>query len=343
MTNENSPSLSEAEAETNETTVNEPEAQDAPSDSSTEEGVNDDKPELSLTEVAFPKEEKPETDDKKGDSSSESKDEEKPKETGEASDEPEHAIEKTFADSTRFKKMNTEIRELRPLKEENARLKQEGEHFSTISRFMQESKLTPQEMNSGFRLQSLLKNDPKKALEELNSITGGLQLQLGITLPDDLNKKVSDGMITKDVAQETAALRNDKARLDAQNKENSDERARRDTADFNTGIANSMNEWEVSAVAKDPLFADKKSEVIEAVQAAVHRRQQETGIVGYKSKEDAVQMLEAGYKAVSKRHESHAAPRKEIKNIPTEGAKPVPAGIPSTPLDITRSILSGGN
>jgi len=87
--------------------------------------------------------------------------------------------------------------------------KDEATQFRQITAFMSKNQLTSQEVAQGFEIMSAMKNDPLHAREMLSQYTRALDEYAGVILPQDLSKKVDEGAIDQQAAQELARTRNE--------------------------------------------------------------------------------------------------------------------------------------
>ncbi len=301
-------------------------SKDAPSASSTETAVNDAKPKLTANDLV-----KNVIAKSREDSSSDSKEKQVKTET-EKSD-PETPADIAFNKSKRFQELNSEIKRLKPIEAEVTRLKADNEHFGKVDKFMRESGLSAEDMVEGFRIQSLIKKAPEKALSELYSQVDKLELQLGKKLPPDLHEQVEGGYLTETAAQETARLRQEKAALENRVNVSDTERKTQEVQQRNLSIKSTVDSWATQIQKTDPDFSKKERLVISEVNAILKQLGREAS-----SPEEALQIAKQAYQNVTD-DLKNMIPRAEIRNIPPEGAKPVPSSAPKTPYEVTRAAL----
>lgn len=88
------------------------------------------------------------------------------------------------------------------------RLKPAAESFERIQSFVKKAGLDYEEVNTGFEIMALMKNDPDAAYEKLKPIFITLANMVGAgALPQDLTEKVRTGQMTEEDARELARHR----------------------------------------------------------------------------------------------------------------------------------------
>jgi hypothetical protein len=324
---DSSPPIEETSSQEAASVSTETQSKDAPSAPSTEKLVNDAKPKLTANDVV-----KSVIAKSRQDSPSDSTEKQVETET-EQKPEPETPADTAFHKSKRFQELNSEVKRLKPIEAEATRLKADNEHFTKVDRFMRESGLSAEDMAEGFRIQSLIKKAPEKALSELYSQVEKLELQLGKKLPDDLHEQVEGGYITETAAQETARLRQEKAVLESKVTVSDKERETQQVQQRNYSIKSAVDSFATQIQKTDPDYSKKERLVVSEINSILRQLGRDPS-----SPEEAVQIAKKAYQNVTE-DLKNMLPRHEIRNIPPEGAKPVPSSVPKTPYEVTRAAL----
>lgn len=156
-------------------------------------------------------------------------------------------------------------------------LEPKAQRFDQMVQFIEKANLSTEEVNEGFEVMRLLKNDPLKAWERLQPIFAQLQQMVGQVLPDDLQTAVSQGEITEAHARELVKARtralvseNDTRRRDAQVQE---EQQTRRYQEQQTAVHTAVADWEKSKVGKDPDWKLKQPRVMEIVRLETLERE----------------------------------------------------------------------
>lgn len=188
-----------------------------------------------------------------------------------------------FHKHPRWKEVQQELKDLRP----------KAEMADQLQGYMQQAGLSVQEVNAGFELMNLMKNDPAKALEQLQPYVQSLQSYTGERLPDDLRQDVEDGYITEERAKELARYRNEtthsKARAEQAQQETRQQQAQRQSQD----ISSAVSDWERSWQQSDPDYATKQARVLEKIELKMLR-----GSQAPQSSQDAIKLCEDARKEV---------------------------------------------
>lgn len=150
------------------------------------------------------------------------------------------------------------------------------EQFEQIQTFMQVNGLSAEEVAEGFEVMAMMRRDPEKALEKITAYAESLELATGRKLPDDLAKRVDDGLVDEDTARETARLR-----LEAQQRRQQAEayaaqnaQATQQTAIQSIQQAASQVEREIQS--SDPDYTRKQPFVMDRVRALIVEKQPRT-------------------------------------------------------------------
>ncbi len=151
-----------------------------------------------------------------------------------------------------------------------AELEPKAQRFEQLVRFVQEANLSTDEVNEGFEVMRLMKNDPLKAWERLKPIVASLQAVVGEVLPEDLQIAVNQGEITEPRARELARSRNQAAlsnnRAEHLQRKEQEAQQRQSHEMQQTEVRNAVVAWEKSKAGSDPDWKLKQARVLEMVQ-----------------------------------------------------------------------------
>ena len=175
----------------------------------------------------------------------------------------------------RFEKLD---RENKALTAEKAALEPKARGFEAIQNFATNANLSKDDVNTGFEVMRLMRNDPVKAYEVLTPIYQQLQALVGEVLPADLQQQVNEGKITAPHAKELSRLRATSGvntQTQRQNEERAqqqrNEEARQAGEKLQTDVGNAITKWDSDWKASDPDYSLKQSRVNEAIELELAR------------------------------------------------------------------------
>lgn len=293
--------------------------QDSAGSSGAGDKPDDAKAESSKTLLDVVKDAVKSTDEEEGSSSSKSKQEADSEEKADSSE----SKDETKGDKDELPPFHNHPR-WKELQQENKNLKPQAEQFQKIETFMGTNNLTPTEVAQGFKIMALIKNDPARALEELNGYAYQLQTQLGYVLPKDLQDQVDDGRMTEEAARELSVTRQREQRtsetLEAERKSN---QAAQQEAQLNTlraNISTTITQWESDQKKRNPDYAVLQPMVLDRVRAIVTERG-----YGFESVQDAKDTADKALKDVQDRMKSFAPRRnKTVENPDPPADRTIP-------------------
>jgi hypothetical protein len=214
-------------------------------------------------------------------------------------------------------------------KAESDSLKPLAEQFRKIDSFVQSSGLNWDEVNSGFNIMRLMKNDPFAAREALVPMMIALNKACGVDLPPELQQKVDQGFVDEDTARRTAQAEA-RARLASQahtrtveqvQERQQAEAHQRHVGTVTTAVKDFQKQWQ----GTDPDYAAKAPLVMEKVELTLSRlaRQGQTisdPAQAVKIVEDAKKAVEATFKPFMRKEAIDPLPSGTVSV--TAGAKP---------------------
>lgn len=220
-------------------------------------------------------------------------------------------------------------------------LKPKAEALDQLSSFMQQSGVSVDDLNAGIEIMSLIRRDPRAALEKLTPTITALQQFAGQVLPADLQERVRLGYLDEASARELAQLRNSE-RFTAQRAEESRrqqeaEAQQRAAEGFRNTVETTGNEWQRSKMSSDPDWAAKAPRVLELIELEVGR----LGRAGKPptAPQDVVAVCEKAYSQATTELKKHTPSPKPVK-APTDGSSSQSAvAEPKSMLDVIRNSL----
>ena len=143
----------------------------------------------------------------------------------------------------RFKEVNEKVGQLEPLAQAQRELGQ----------FCATNRIDNTQLTEGLQVMALINTNPEQALSKMEGFIEQLRITLGKGLPADLQKEVSEGLLSEVRAKELA-----QARLRTQSFESASQRSQQ-TQQQNEyqQITNSMGAWMTSKQKLNPSFAPK--------------------------------------------------------------------------------------
>lgn len=192
------------------------------------------------------------------------------------------------------------------------------EAFQRVTSFIQEAKLSTEEVNTGFEIMRLMKSDPVKALEALAPLVASLQQHTGDRLPADLQQQVDTGHLAEQHARELARLRAEHARTQAMTQEQAqqlEEQQRRQVQQAHIDeMSRAISDWEFGWRKSDPDYQRLQPRVQEKLELAIRRD-------GYPRDKDAAVKLAERARSEVKQELAQLMPgaRQEIRPV-TGGA-----------------------
>ena len=136
---------------------------------------------------------------------------------------------------------------------ENRTLKQTTSEFQNIDKYRKENNIDEDTFGQALTLAALSKKNPQEFVKTLRSIVDEQEVQLGIKLPADLQKKVDDQLLDVTDAKEIAKLRVEKT-LRERGETTSKQRVEQQRI---TSVSQALNTIGYELQKKDPTFKPK--------------------------------------------------------------------------------------
>ncbi len=167
----------------------------------------------------------------------------------------------------RFKQVRAQVDRL---KEQVAAVQPDAEQYQKLQTFMASNELDARSAANALRIAALVQGaingrvDPASVLSELSHWADQLKGLSGDMLPDDVRKRLDDGVIDDDTAKEIARLR--ASQVTRQRREQLDQRALTTEATQSRAqhIYGAVQAWESAIRARDPDYA-RKAKLVESV------------------------------------------------------------------------------
>lgn len=230
-----------------------------------------------------------------------------------------------FHKHPRFKQLIRERNELRG----------KATQYDQISDFMEQNKLSAEEVAQGFKLMAMMKvGDPAAAYEELRKVTENLAIAAGHKLPEHLARKVEEGYVDQDTAQDMwrEQYRAQREALLAE-QENQRYRQQQVSTQVNT-MAEAVTAWEESVRESDPDY-DLKAEMIDdRVRALVAERGRP------RTADQALEYAQEAYKVVSNRLKSVRGVKQPMRTAVGGKVSGTPLPEPKSLLDVIQNTLA---
>lgn len=205
--------------------------------------------------------------------------------------------------------------------------------FEKIQDFARKANLSREDVNTGFNIMNLMRNEPDKAYEALLPIWTSLCAIVGTKLPSDLHDQVEKGEITMEVAQELSrarAGRSIRTQKEQEDAKRADENAKEDTAKaqetLRTSVQEALTGWENKWKSSDPDYSLKQGRVMEALELELLRREKQGTLP--KTAQEAIALANDLRKKVDtevKKLVPKRSPSKPVTGIgATSGSQPAP-------------------
>lgn len=202
------------------------------------------------------------------------------------------------------------------LKTKLAEVEPDAQQYRKITGFMQEHELTPAEVAEGFQIMALMRKDPAAALKALSTHVQQLQLYTGERLPDDLDRKVQDGQVDRETAQELSRTRIAASQAQAGLQQTVRQTAEQQESGRRQAIGSAVSQWETQIRSQDPDYSRKEQLVMDRVRVKLAEKQPADA-------NEALQIAAAAYKEISDLLRPIARPA-------TTSVRPVSSSLSST-------------
>lgn len=231
-----------------------------------------------------------------------------------------------------FKKFKAEAESLKPL----------AEQMRQIEQFVSNAGLEPKEVNAGFEMMRLMKNDPVKAYEAITPIFLQLRKLAGEVLPEDLKKKVDSGHLPEDVALELSRTKAREAHATRQAEQQSAAARQRTEAETRQSLitagSQALSSWEDKWKQTDPDYAVKYDSVKDRIELGLANFARQNKIP---TAQEVHGLAEQARKDVEARLKPFNANRRKPIDPGPSGSPTNPASQPKpkSHLDVVKGVL----
>lgn len=127
------------------------------------------------------------------------------------------------------------------------------QRMQNVEKYCTTNNINPDDYKQSLELAALVKTNPQEAVKRLSAVVEALKQQTGESLPQDLQKKVDDGIMHIDDAKDVAKLRLQVNGQKAQAESSQKEQQHR----VQNELVQSVESWKTSKVTSDPDFKPK--------------------------------------------------------------------------------------
>jgi len=332
---ESSPSSEEIQDESSTIEGEEASSSDATEVEETEESL------LNVVQSALPEEEAPE-ETASEETETQEVQEEQPEVSAEAVEpqiEADDWSDVPFNKHPRFRKLVSEKNEQKKLAEQ---FREDSEQYQKIVDFIGSNNLSADDAAEGFRIMSLIKNNPGEAHEILQGHLNSVNELTGRKLPDDIQGKLDDGFLDEDAAKELSQARANLQReqqlrqQDKETAEQAEQASRKQKADQQLNyLRKVVKDWEETTRNSDPDFSLKQDEINDRVAALVNERGRPV------TSDQVLGIANDAYKTVTERYKSRTPPRQNIRTSTGGKLSGTPSPAPASLKDVIHQTLSG--
>ena len=218
---------------------------------------------------------------------------------------------------------------------ERNELKGRATQYDQIVDFMEQNKLSAEEVAQGFKLMAMMKvGDPAAAYEELRKVTENLAIAAGHQLPEHLARKVEEGYVDQDTAKDMwrEQYRAQREALLAE-QENQRYRQQQASSHVNT-MAETVTAWEESVRESDPDYDLKADMIDDRVRALVAERGRP------RTADEALGYAQEAYQVVSNRLKSVRGVKQPMRTAVGGKVSGTPLPEPKSLLDVIQNTLA---
>ena len=243
-----------------------------------------------------------------------------------------------FNKHPRFRKLVSEKNEQRKLAEQ---FREDSAQYQKIVDFIGSNNLSAEDAAEGFRIMSLIKNNPGEAHEILQGHLNSVNELTGKKLPDDIQGKLDDGFLDEDAANELSQARANLQReqqLRQQDKENAEQVeqvSRKQKADQQLNyLRKVVKDWEDTTRNSDPDFSLKQDEINDRVAALVNERGRPV------TSEQVLGIANDAYETVNGRYKARTPQRQNIRTSTGGKLSGTPVAEPSSMHEVISNVLN---
>lgn len=212
------------------------------------------------------------------------------------------------------------------------------DQYAKLTGFLQETGVSSEEAARALELEALRKTNPVEAWKAMKPMVQQLLMEAGELLPADLQQRVKQGELTREMALEMNRLKAAQTagqRASQHGATVADQRAQQQAVQARVSA---VTTWEQATRARDPDFDAK----LEDLQKEILWMQKRDGVPADAA--GAKKQLDAAFTAVNKRVRTSAAPRRQTTPVTGgRGAGGNNAPKPQTMLDVVKQAVQGAS
>jgi len=181
------------------------------------------------------------------------------------------------------------IQERKEFKQQAEEFREKSGQFDQVIDFMNENRLTPDEMAEGMKIMALMKNDPSAAQEAMKPHLEMLGRYTGEVLPEDIQLRMNEGYIDQETATELAQARIQNELSQQHNKFAEAQQAHNSQLNIQAAVGS----WETTTRNTDPDFDMKQTLISDRVRGMVAERGQP------RTADEGIEMAREAYESVN--------------------------------------------
>lgn len=227
-----------------------------------------------------------------------------------------------FGKHPRFKQLLQEratfMQERDQATQELETLRPQAERFRTVTNFLAENEIPPEDLGTALKVLALMRSDPDAAREMLAPTFEYLNLATGKALPPDLQTKVDEGYLDAETAAEHARMRMQLQRSQQQGQRQAQRFETERSQAAAMAVRDAVNTWEANLRSRSPDYDTIRPFVLERVQVLLSRGRPSTP-------EASVALAEQAYKEVQDRLRPFQQKRQPTRPSPDSVGSVTPA------------------
>lgn len=241
----------------------------------------------------------------------------------------------------RFKSLTAK---LKGKDDEIASLAPKAKEFDSFTGWVRGKGLTDADVRGTLEITSLMRNDPRAALERIRPVVAALENIVGETLPPALQQRVDQGFLTVEDAKALAKANADAAlatrRATAATEQQRAEQAANEQKAATEQTLSSVETWEKDKAKSDPDWHLKQAAIAEEVERVILQKVNELGKPWFPTPQEAVKLSEDALKKVNERY-SRFVPKPSAVTPATGGASNRSIAEPKSMLEVVKLAAAG--
>lgn len=244
--------------------------------------------------------------------------------------------------------LKQQLIQLDTVKQESESYKERADRFDMVSGFVQQNGLQGDEVDAGFTIMAAISQatkfggDPKAALDLIMPYVEHLQGLSGSVIPEDLQKKIDEGYLDEQTAQDISNLRAENLRATQraevatqQTKYTQQQTVAQQKEVVRGQILSTVSEWEANWKKADPDFAIKQADVMMLVENLTNKHGQP------RNTEEALYLANFAKGEIDKKFKSILPSRTEMRTVTGGNPKGSPVQQVKSTQDAVQLALQG--